>query len=260
MKKIFLFLLFPVVLFADVHTAASAEQADVLTAVAASSIRDSVIIPADTATWDKGVTITHGVFFIGAGSDKTKIIANFEAEDTGMVTYRPSDPSVNTPFRISGFTFDSDSTANGVYLSNLTSNILDSIRIDHNIFIGEHYQPTIRAISINGTFYGVIDNNTLTGILSSYGYLDSNWKNLSRNYGDKNNIYYEDNTFIKGVSGVFHDGGHGGRYVSRYNDYSGTIVPAPPRGKVIEPANTYKVDTAEIDSIIKIQKERKHGR
>jgi hypothetical protein len=44
------------------------------------------------------------------------------------------------------------------------------------------------------------------------------------------------------------------------HDYYSTIVPAPPRGKVIEPASTYKVDTAEIDSIIKIQKERKNGK
>jgi hypothetical protein len=73
---------------------------------------------------------------------------------------------------------------------------------------------------INGTVYGVIDNNTFSGCntnISSYGLNATSWDHLAFDYGSADCMYYEDNIFM--ITNTPHAAGAGGRYCARYNTY-----------------------------------------
>ncbi|MBN1363500.1 MAG: hypothetical protein JW976_01710 [Syntrophaceae bacterium] len=203
--------------------AASASYSDVSAAVSAASSGDTVVVPAGSETWNSPLIIKKGLTFEGAGIGNTVITSNITDQNAGIVKYAPASPALNEPFRITGFTFDCNSKSNGLYLENNTTTIINKLRIDHNRIINPGGINAGRGIWIQGTIYGVIDNNTIEApggsAITSYGLNSTSWDNLSRDFGSANNIYFEDNTIIG--SGTYHASGHGGRYVARYNNYSG---------------------------------------
>jgi hypothetical protein len=216
---------------ADTQTAASASYADVSAAVLAASPGDTVTVPAESATWDSPVTITRGITLQGAGVGNTVITSNITNQNAGIILFAPNSTALtnNEAFRLTGFTFDCANMSNGILLVNSTTTIMNKVRIDHNRILNAGGANAGRCISVSGTIFGVIDSNELdvtsseNGI-SVYGNAYGNggydeWNTLSRNFGDGNNLFIEDNTII--ANNTVPDGGHGGRYVCRYNSFSG---------------------------------------
>lgn len=212
---------------ADTHYAASCSLTDVNAAIAAASDGDTVIVPSGSATWGSGtsgLTITKGIYLIGAGGSGTSITSGV-GSDYFMIEYIPADFSLNSPLRISGFTFDLDDHGHGICLNHQLSSSLviqTKIRIDHNTFTGA---TTLSHQAIkNYGMRGVVDNNTFDNIpypirnSSCYStggkYWWDNWEAIVFGKAD-NNIYYEDNTFT-GVQMLI-DAQYANRYVLRYN-------------------------------------------
>jgi hypothetical protein len=200
--------------------AASPALADINTAIALASDGDTVRVPAGSATWASIPTITKGIIFAGAGIGVTVITST----QTSMVAYVPDATNIaaDSPFRVSGFTFDAGGTggSNGmVYVQN-TSNVtaITKVRIDHNRL----YNSTGTGIWVQGQVYGLADNNTLDTVKIAYRNLGLNrdsWDHFPATaFGGGSNFFFEDNTII---GDTWFEGGHGGRYVARYNSASG---------------------------------------
>jgi hypothetical protein len=206
------------VLQAVTINAASPSYSDVASAVSSANSGDTVIVPSGSATWNSVLTITKGIIFQGAGIDNTTITGNV-GSSSYLVRYEPSSPALNEAFRMTGFTFDFNGNCLAFNLRNTTTvNALTKIRIDHNEFLNCIIHPTIL---INGPIYGVVDNNTWTGSVHFDNYGQSSlgdWSDQPFSFGSANNFYYEDNTFTSDCGGC--TGGHGGRYVFRYNTYT----------------------------------------
>jgi hypothetical protein len=82
----------------------------------------------------------------------------------------------------------------------------------------EPFGHTDQALLINGTVYGVADNNEIyNGSLVVYGSNEATWNSLVFSFGSSDNFYFEDNTIY--MDDMLHAGGAGGRYVCRYNRY-----------------------------------------
>jgi len=226
--------------------AKSCSRSDVQAAVNNSSRGDTVAVPAcSTTIWPEEVTITKAISIQGAGIDRTVIKAGFRA-GTGyssgkwLFRYVPSSPASdqNVLFEITGFTFNEDSRAGSVIVRNDKDNTmpLRQVRIHHNKIINsygveETSNEYANSITIEGVVYGVIDNNTITGVPrvgnfgSSYGTSGKiAWDDTTFEYGSANNMYWEDNTFtkdtilIEGNRQCMTYGDRGGRYVFRYNN------------------------------------------
>ena len=208
--------------------AGSCSYEDVSSAVNTAESGDTVIVPAGSATWNKCLTITKGITLQGAGIGQTVIISSIAEREGSLIRYAPASPSLNEPFRITGFTLDANNISHGIILANYTTIIINKIRVDHNrILKAGSRRPgegKWRCIAVYGTVYGVIDNNVIDSTngkaIDSGGMEGKSWAELTRNFGDENNIYYEDNTFIS--NDTFSSCGNGGRYVSRYNNYFGS--------------------------------------
>jgi hypothetical protein len=210
-------------------SAASCSLMDVQTAINLSESGDVVFVPAGTCTWNNTLTITKGISLQGADAENTLIEGgitplqpgNTYNEGNFLIVYRADTSSyANEPFRLTGFTFDMKNRSSGIMLNgNNIAVPVRSVRIDHNII----KQATMsggsaRGIIISGIVYGVIDHNNFSfADIGSYGNNQESWGNLVFAYGSEDNIYYEDNFFI---DDSFHSCGQGGRYVSRYNDYT----------------------------------------
>ena len=210
---------------ADTHNAASCSYADVSAAITAASSGDTVIVPSGTATWNSTMSITKGIILKGAGIDQTTIVSNITDSSGGIIKYQPASPSLNEPFRLTGFTLNGNSMSNCVYLYNGSLTAVTKIRIDHNKLENPGGTNAGRCIFRLGTLYGVYDNNTfLQGQPSSDGWDGgvAEWGNQTRTFGDANTIFYEDNTMTLTSMLVFTDGGQGGRYVLRYNNCTNT--------------------------------------
>ena len=209
--------------YAAIINAASAAYSDVASAVSSARSGDTVLVPAGSATWSSPLVITKGLILQGAGMGQTVITSAITDQNAGIIKYVPASPILNEVFRITGFTLDANNMSNGIYLQNRTETIVNKVRIDHNRILNPGGLNAGRGIDISGTVYGVIDNNIIESgmvkAIDSYGVNETSWGHLSRNYGNSYNIYYEDNIFI--ANNTYHSAGHGGRYVSRYNIYSG---------------------------------------
>jgi hypothetical protein len=203
---------------ATIH-AASCSYADVSTAIASAQSGDTVIVPAGNCTWSSGLTITKGIYVLGAGAGATNITCT--SSRNYVITYQPSDLAGNHPFRVSGFTFDMDNQSYGIELNAAHSSdltIQTNIRIDHNTFTN----TTGQAIWNNG-MRGVIDNNTFSDIVypirhpSSPGNGERWWDNWDGILfgAEDNNMYIEDNTFT-GITAIM-DCQYANRYAFRYN-------------------------------------------
>jgi len=203
----------------------SCSYEDVSAAIEEAESGDTVIVPAGSATWDTCLTITKGIILKGSGIGQTVITTNNTNQFYGVIKYQPASPESNEPFRITGFTLNGNNKSKVIFLQNYSTTIINQVRIDHNRIcngIGKY-------IYISGTVYGVIDSNIIEGsevaATGSYGMDGSSWANLARNFGDGNNIYFEDNV----VTGneYRHAAGQGGRYVVRFNTYSGATKNIP---------------------------------
>jgi hypothetical protein len=207
--------------------AASCSRDHVSTAISAASSGDTVLVPAGPCTWSSQLDISKAITLQGTGAGKTVITSNVPTSNSYyLISY--SAPTSTSLFRITGFTFNLNSQSQGIYFGN-SSTTYRAIRMDNNSFTNckNSAYPTV---VINGTFKGVIDNNTFTGYphFDNYGTggggKDS-WNNLTYTHGSEDNVYWEDNDFTISNSSVsaFTSGGHGGRYVYRYNTYSSNI-------------------------------------
>jgi hypothetical protein len=213
---------------ATIHVA-SCSYADVSDAVASAQSGDTLIVPACSATWESNLIITKGLTLQGAGVGSTVITSNFIPPNPGnpsdernfLIAYKPASPELNEAFRITGFSFDINNKCEGIQLRNNTAIAINKIRIDHNEILNVSMSGgSARAIMINGTVYGVIDNNTFSGgntDISSYGLNGTSWDNLAFDYGSADCMYYEDNIFM--ITNTPHAAGAGGRYCARYNTY-----------------------------------------
>lgn len=213
--------------------ATSPSYADVNSAISSANSGDTVIVPAGAATWNSRLTITKGVNLIGTGVGQTNITNSYNCTSTAIenpltyfIVYQPENYSLNTPFRISGITFDFGGGCSGIAtISSATAGIQTKVRIDHNSF------TNCRGSAFNSFgSRGVVDNNTFAcpypvrNIGNNAG--QTFWNNVpaitwSVPHPADDNIYYEDNTFTGVRAGcgtaAWMDSGWGSRYVVRYN-------------------------------------------
>lgn len=212
----------------NVHPAASCAQADVQAAVNAASDGDFVLVPAGHCTWTTPLAATpavevsgKGITIQGAGIGQTVI-----TDATGS-TWRQTPFWVEGleghPFRITGFTFTGQPSAQGIIMVRGTCK---NFRIDHCRFedIGG------RSIMVSGHTYGVIDHCAFIqpygqGVWVGDGRGDpsgsTSWEE-AMSYGTADAVFIENSTFIWGSGG---DGAvdctDGGRYVFRHNVLEG---------------------------------------
>jgi hypothetical protein len=206
-------------------TAASPSYADVAAAIAIAKSGDTVIVPAGAATWNNQLVITKGICLIGAGIGNTVITGNYTTTAYWMdpaahlIAYCPSNPALNEPFRLSGFTFNPAGKAQGLFLKNNTANILNRIRIDHvRIENPLEFAP----FAIYGTVFGVADNNQFVGCYINIDGADElAWKNIPFSYGTENCFYLEDNQMI-GINYCFVHSEMGAIWCVRHNTWDGS--------------------------------------
>jgi hypothetical protein len=71
-----------------------------------------------------------------------------------------------------------------------------------------------------GSIYGVVDNNVFYAdvlVTGTHGGGGSAWQHLTYEFGNADNLYYEDNVFY--ANDTFFDGGGAGRYAIRHNTF-----------------------------------------
>jgi len=225
---------------------------DVQAAINSARPGDTVFVRAGTATWEKSspawakgcLHITKGIKLIGAGIGKTIITSNYVAQYSDdpkdprnfLITYNPTDPSLDSPFRVSGFTFDFAHKSSGIemYGPGVYLTYVDEpqtkIRIDHNRFINATGGFDGWNIFSKGPFYGCIDNNIFSsGGINFNGTNGTQWGSSDPrvstfDYGSPYNMYVEDNSFTVVSSGniLLIYGCDGGRYCLRYNTITST--------------------------------------
>jgi hypothetical protein len=218
------------------HVAASASYADVNTAYGLCSAGDTLSIPAGSATWATKLSITKGLYVIGAGVGSTVITNGIGSG--AMLSYDPSNYDLNTPFRLNGIEFD----ANGARIIDLGSGktapytLQTAVRIDHNKFKNSGASTKGQAIWNYGSCYGVVDNNEFIQmgypVAYSYGISgDGWWSNSPQNlfsHGSAYYLYFEDNTFnlvaYGGGDNALTDGEYAARYCFRYNSIINTVA------------------------------------
>jgi len=250
LKKILMFLLASfyvcIIFFQDVSAATieakSCSYFDVSNAVLSAQRGDTVTVPAGSCTWSNELTITKAIRLKGEGIDKTIITSKLPLASgfTGywLINYKPSNPVTDKDvlFEITGFTLDAASRAGAISLRNESSTPVRKVRVHHNKIINAiggdtTSQNYVNTILVEGTVWGVIDNNTITGIphFDNYGYSSrdcgkSSWDYTTYTPGSADNMYYEDNTITRTTispGATFHlfvSGGIGGRYCFRYSD------------------------------------------
>jgi len=223
---------------AAVFRSPSCSLDDVQATVNSAHTGDTVVVPSGASIWENPLVITKCITLQGQGIDKTVISSNFADPYNGLISIKPesSARAVDSLIRITGFTINCAGKTNGIYVYNPSTTPVTKVRIDHNKIMNAGGTSAGRGIYIIGTVYGVADNNIIDNCrhgMDSEGHSSGipQWENLSRSFGSANNFYFEDNTISVGPSssGVFFAGGHGGRYVARYNtlinNYNGNIFP-----------------------------------
>jgi hypothetical protein len=221
---------------AKIINAASPSLADVTRAIASAVDGDTVIVPAGTAAWSSGLTITKGITLIGqtttdpvnkTANDRTIILDNVVRGPGGTPIIRVQS-ALGRSYRVSGITFSSGAVTalnyNGAI--KLLGNS-STVRLDNCHFNRLAHQAEL--IRVGGQVYGVIDHNLMDfnagnnlsvtiyngGTSTIYG--DDAWA-APANYGGSNFIFIEDNCLnnISGGGGSTDDF-DGGRWVYRHN-------------------------------------------
>ncbi len=213
----------------------SALYDSVANAVSKANSGDIVVVRPGTVIWAKQLVITKGITLQGSGFSKTIVTSNYTAttpssigrDGNFLILYKPSNPALNEPFRLTGFTLDLNYKCSGIGLKNETVFTMNSIphrvRIDHNTLKNAYRLNTIKLLSIfvNG-ICGVIDNNTFIDChkIGCEGKQRLTWDNQAFDYGTVDNMYIEDNEFTIPDNGLGVAAGYGGRYCVRYNTFT----------------------------------------
>jgi hypothetical protein len=219
--------------------AASAARNDVATAIAVAVDGDTVIIPAGTASWTSGITITKGITIqgqtttdiaSGTANDQTILVDNLVRVPGGQGYFHLS-PSTGSEVRISGITF----TANGGDTSVMFNGAIRigthiPARIDHCHFTHLNHSPQVNVGAAN---FGVADHNVFDDYINgdfSFGIYMGDYGGQQNGDGafaeaagfggpkfffiEDNYIYYP--TWDHGGGGGI-DALYGGKYVFRHN-------------------------------------------
>lgn len=235
---IFLILLFPSLVWSACTGASptwttTPDYASVSSCVSSAKVGDTINVSAGSVTWNNELRITKGINLIGAGAGQTIIKAGSIGSgiDDFIIQYDPTTAQTQ-PFRISGFTFNQNSSANGIGLgegyNEKLSFVQDNVRVDHNAFtnIGDTF-----AVVNFCNYYGVIDSNTFSGS-TTYPFKNDTQGPENFYYGDpvygvytlgsNKAMIYEDNTIsLSGSSNMAFESQYDGRYVARYNTLTG---------------------------------------
>ncbi len=229
---IYIFLLLPIISAATIN-APSCSQTDVQAAIDSSSYGDTVLVPAGSATWitkaqgcsgDTALCIKKGINLKGGIGGETSISLSGLAP-YGAIYYEPDSTSIsnNTPFEFTGFTINANKITyqEGVLdVSNSGTTPITKVRIHDNTFKNE----LAETIQINGPVYGVAYSNSFIDcqtVIRTAGGDGRSWNLNQREYGTRNNFFFEDNTAIATTAkstGAF-TAGQGGSIVIRYNTY-----------------------------------------
>jgi len=200
-------------------TAVSCSYSDVNAIFANVSSGDTIYLPSDTVTWRNELKISKGVSIIGAGIGKT-CIKWVGGTSASIFSYNPINPHLNEKFRISGLTIDANSIVDVNCISIVNTNtksFISNVRIDHNEIIGATGNAGY-AIFIQGSIYGLIDNNRINHnfrIFRLLGDNDNSWNDPIKS-GSKNFLYIENND-ISTYGDLIISSGWGTRWVLRYN-------------------------------------------
>lgn len=218
MKYLYLFFVLFLIfnLYSATRTTSTAEYTEVQDSVDVSSSGDSVVVPADTATWDTTLAISENISLVGSGLATTLI----KSDGSTRLIYISANGDLT--IRISGFTFDAESYTEILYVANSSNTTpIRNMRIHHNKFMDCNGAA---AIKTNGLIFGCIDNNQFDD--NSYdmkhlGQDDYSWNLFPvDSVGTRNYLYIEDNTSTGFYTTVI-SSGEGARWVFRYNTVDG---------------------------------------
>jgi len=215
----------PIPTRAEIRYAATCSRPDVGNAVTASTHADTVVVPEGTCTWSSALTITRAITLRGAGATKTTIRSG--GVGGHLLVYRPDALSVTTQakFELVGFTFDMGNNGDGGIMVDSTNSPIRNVVIHDNTFRNQtstKYSVSAVWIGEHSDVYGVLYSNTFENVQNvsrNYGAYAKSWNETIFTFGSENNFYWEDNTLLTGNT-KFHSGGHGGRYVMRFNNYA----------------------------------------
>jgi hypothetical protein len=206
---------------ANVITAASASLSDVRIAVLAANSGDTVVVPPGSVTWNNELNITKGITLQGSGIGNTVITSSYSSSDRGLINYEPSQPVLDEPFRVAGFTFELAWRSCGIGIQNPSRSVITKIRVDHNRF-----HKALTGIYISAEMYGVIDSNVFYECELPVRSLGPDnpwypWADLPVEVGTSHQVFIEDNIFedVPGQTdtAMVVEAGLGGRYVFRHN-------------------------------------------
>ena len=209
---------------------ANSTSAQIQSCINSASPGDTINVGTGSGTWS-GISITKGVLLIGAGIGSTVITL------TGSIDYNPANYNLNSPFRISGFSFNMNnrSSGHGIHLGannkNAPFTVQTNLRIDHNRFYGKNVSTQTSYIYDQLIANGVIDHNTfdscnelcirhIGGADAEHGWWTTSPQNIWTP-GTGVGMYVENNTFdlTTSISAVdlCDTTDSGGKYIYRYN-------------------------------------------
>lgn len=174
---------------------------------------ETVVVADGDATWSTQIVIDKALTLVGGTGTITTDCGDYYA-----IKFQPS---ADNAFEIKDFTFSGKQM---ILIYNPGFDFsLTKIKIHGNTFTLMSRAIVLR--TGGGPVYGVFYRNTVqSSPPTSYGEFlqilgdgddDGSWERLTHEYGSANNFYIEDNNFIAGDLITY--GGHGGRYVFRYN-------------------------------------------
>lgn len=206
------------------------DQTAVQNAISAATYGDTIEVCSGSATWSatsQGCTgnsmlcIKKGIVLRGAtGGTNIKLSGS---APYGAICYEPDATSISndTPFEFTRFIIDSDNVRypEGMLdVRNSGTAVISKVNIHDNVFKNNSSE----VIVINGPVYGVAYSNTFIDcetVIKVEGGNSRSWDLGHREYGTKNNFFFEDNisTCTTAKSCGAFTAGQGGSLVVRYN-------------------------------------------
>jgi len=228
---------------ATIINARSPSLADIRDAIARAADGDTVIVPAGTAAWSSTLNITKAITLIGqtttdsgAGTavDNTIITDNLTRVPGGTPIIRINS-ALGKSYRLSGLTFQGQSTAQNNNGAIVLAGDSHALRLDHCHFMSSLQYQSIH-VAIFGAIWGVADHNVMEFVKGeSFTFYMSNWPNTDGTAGQNGDgswatptnlggpafFFVEDNYLINRSSFNEFAGNtddlEGGRWVFRYN-------------------------------------------
>jgi hypothetical protein len=220
---------------ARIINAASPSSADVTKAIASAVDGDTVIVPAGTAAWTSGVTITKSITIQGqttvnsddgTANDLTVLVDNLTYNGGGHAFFSINVPATK-PFRLTGITFTNGSRPETLYNGAIAvGGQTDKVRIDHLHFTGPIKHNNY--IAVYSTVYGVADHLVLDNmgsqlgqnrVFNGTGYGDLEFAQPA-DYGSNKFFFFEDCYINNAYEGGSASGGvdalRGARFVVRH--------------------------------------------